>query len=103
MRLTPLIATLGLAIGALSLTAACSRSDNQSATSTSASIAQNADVRNAQAELKKAGHDAARDFRKLAAQAKIETHKLAADTRNAGHDVTHNDHSHDRSDSDRNS
>jgi hypothetical protein len=91
------------ALGALALTAACSQSDDHSAASATASVAHNTDVRNAEAEFKKAGHDAAKDFRKLAAQAKIETHKLASDTRGAAHDVTHNDHDHDRSDSDRNS
>jgi hypothetical protein len=74
------------AIGALALTAACSRSDGHSADNTGASIAQNPDVRRAEAEIGKAGHTAAKDLRKLGAEAKVETHKLADDTRGATHD-----------------
>jgi hypothetical protein len=86
MRRTHPIAVLGALIGALTLTAACSRSDGH-----------NADVRKAEAEVRRAGHDAAQDLRKLGAAAKVETHKLAGDTRNAGHDVTRDDHSNDKS------
>jgi hypothetical protein len=95
--------TLIAALGAVALMSACSRSDDHSASTATASVTQNRDVKTVEVDVRKAGHDAAKDLRKLAAEAKVETHKLAADTRNAGHDVTHNDHDHDRSDSDRNS
>jgi hypothetical protein len=81
MRPTPIIA----AMAALVLTAACSRHDEGGA---------RADAKGAETEFKSAGHDAAKDLRMLAAEAKIEAHKLAADTRGAAHDVT----KHDRDD-----
>jgi hypothetical protein len=62
-------ATLIAAIAALALTAACSRHDDH----------------------------AAKDFRKLAAEAKVEAHKLGDDTRHAAHNVAQPDHADSRS------
>ena len=98
MRPTLIIA----ALAALSLTAACSPSDNDRASADGKDTGRAADggsssvspdLKSAQADLKKAGHTAATDLRKLAAEAKVEAHKLAADTRGAAHDVTHHDKS----------
>jgi hypothetical protein len=77
-----------IAIAAVALTVACSRHDDRAA---------NADVRGAEGQLKTAGHDAAKDFRKLAAEAKVEAHKLGANTRQAAHNVSQPDHSDSRS------
>lgn len=76
------------------LAAACSPSDDHRASadlkgaghsvdSAASGVARNDDVKNAEADFKRFGHDAAKDFRKLGAEAKIEAHKLAADTRGA--------------------
>jgi len=73
-------ALLTAALAAVVLTAACSPHDDAGARS---------DLKGAEAQLKAAGHDAAKDFRKLAVDAKVQAHKLAADTRGAAHDVTH--------------
>lgn len=54
-------------------------------------------VRNAEADLKKAGHQAAADLRKLGAKAKVETHKLADQTRDAAHGVAGHARADDRS------
>jgi hypothetical protein len=81
-------ATLIAAIAAVALIGACSRHDDHAA---------NADVRGAEGQLKAAGHDAAKDFRKLAAEAKVEAHKLGADTRQAAHNVSQPDRSDSRS------
>ena len=91
------------AIAALAVIGACSRSDDHKAAgdlkgaghsvdNAAASLAHNPDVKGAEADFKKAGHDVAKDFRKAAAEAKAGAHKLASDTRGAAHDVTHNDH-----------
>ncbi|HLY80877.1 MAG TPA: hypothetical protein VKQ70_15955 [Caulobacteraceae bacterium] len=91
------------AIAAIALIGACSRSDDHKAAddvkgaghsidSAAASLAHNPDVKSAEADLKKAGHDAAKDFRKAEAEAKAAAHKVASDTRGAAHDVSHDDH-----------
>jgi hypothetical protein len=91
------------ALAALVLVGACSRSDDHKASDdlkgaghsvdhAAASIAHNPDVKSAEADFKKAGHDVAKDFRKAAVEAKAGAHKLASDTRGAAHDVTHDDH-----------
>ena len=96
------------AIAALALIGACSQSDDHKASDdlkgagrsvdhAAADIAHNPDVKSAEAEFKKAGHDVAKDFRKAAAEAKVGAHKLASDTRGAAHDVSHNDHPDDKS------
>ena len=87
MRPLPLIATFA----AIALAAACSRADNQKASadlqnaghtvgSAVQDVAHNRDVKNVEASFSKAGHVAAQDARKLAAGAKVQAHKLAADT-----------------------
>ena len=103
MRLLPLIAVLAAA----TLAAACSRADNQKASADTQhagssvggavrSIGDNRDVKNVEAGFSKAGHTAAQDARKLAAGAKVEAHKLAADTGQAAHGVAKRDRSDDR-------
>ena len=88
--------------------AACSRYDDhkagadlkgagQSVDNAASGVAHSAGVRNAEADVRKAGHEAARDLRKLGAEAKVETHKLADDTRGAAHDVAHHARPDDRS------
>ena len=85
------------AIAALVLIGACSRSDDHKAAddlkgaghsidNAAASLAHNPDVKSAEADFKKAGHDAAKDLRKAAAEAKVEAHKLAAGARGSAHD-----------------
>jgi|HubBroStandDraft_1064217.scaffolds.fasta_scaffold878146_2 hypothetical protein len=104
MRPTFLLA----AIGALALVAGCSRDDGQragddlknaghSVDHTAAGVANNPDVKSAEADLRHAGHIVAFDTRKAAAEAKIAAHKLAADTRDAAHDVTRHDRADDKS------
>jgi len=96
------------AVALLALAAACSPGDHQGAgadvkdagrsvANAAAGVAHNADVKRAEADLRQGGHAAAQDFRKLAAEAKIEAHKLSGDTRGATHDVTRHDHPDDRS------
>jgi hypothetical protein len=97
------------AIAALVLIGACSQSDDHKAAddlksaghsvdNAAASIAHNPGVKSAEAEFKKAGHDAAKDFRKATAEAKAGAHKLASDTRGAADDATHSDqHADDKS------
>jgi len=84
----------------LALAAACSRHDESKASadlkdaghnvdSAASKVGQNADVRHVEADFKRAGHDAAQDARKLAAEAKAAAHSLAADSRNAAHQAAH--------------
>jgi hypothetical protein len=102
MRPAPILAALAV----LSLTAACSRYDNdkagadvkdagRSVDNAASKAAHSPDVKSVEADFKKAGHTASTDFHKLAADAKAAAHKLAAQTRAATHDVTH--HADDRS------
>ena len=97
-----------LAVSAIFVLAACSPSDDHKANAdlkdtghsvdnAASGVARNGDVKNAGADFKRFGHDAAKDFRKLGAEAKIEAHKLAADTRSAAHGVTKPDHPADHS------
>ncbi len=83
---------------ALGLVSACSRHDEAKVTSdlrgaghdvdsAAGSVARDADVRSAEAQLRDAGHDAAREARKAAAEARAAAHALAADSRRAAHDV----------------
>jgi|HubBroStandDraft_2_1064218.scaffolds.fasta_scaffold584094_2 hypothetical protein len=95
-----------LAVTAIFALAACSPSNDHRASTdlkdaghsvdnAAAGVAHNGDVKNAEADFKRFGHDAAKDFRKLGAEAKVEAHKLAADTRSAAHGVTKPDHPDD--------
>jgi Skp family chaperone for outer membrane proteins len=88
--------------------AACSRYDDHKAgadlkgaghsvDNAASRAAHSPEIRNAEADIKKAGHEAARDLRKLGAEAKTETHKLADDTRGAAHDVSRRGRPDDRS------
>jgi hypothetical protein len=89
-------------IAALALAGACSRHDpsnvgddlkdaGHNVGSAAAKVAHDPDIKAAEADLKAAGHDIARDVRKAGAQAKIAAHDVASDTHHAAHDVTHND------------
>ncbi len=80
--------------------AACSRHDQSKASAeindagrsvdtAVAKVAHNPDVRHVEADMKKAGHQAAVEFRKATAQAKGAAHGLADDGRKAGHDAAH--------------
>lgn len=91
------------------MAAGCSRHDDQQARSDArdtgqsihhavAGVANDPDVRSAAADLRTAGHDAAKDVRKAAEEAKVAARKLASDTRGAAHDVVHSDR-HSRTDS----
>jgi hypothetical protein len=84
---------------ALTLAAACSRHDDakvksdlrgagHDVTSAASDVSHNADVKRAEAQLRTAGHDAAKDLRKAAAEAKAAAHSLAADGRHAAHGAT---------------
>jgi hypothetical protein len=96
------------AIAALSLGAGCSRSDQVRANgdvkdagrtvdADAAKVAHSPEVKNVEADFKKAGHTASKDLRKLAAEAKAAAHKLASDTHSAAHDVTRDHRSGDHS------
>jgi len=96
------------AVAAFVLTVACSRASDHSAAAdlrdaghsvdhAAANVAHSPDVKNAEADLRGAGHVVAVDTRKAAAEAKVAAHKLAADTRGAAHDVTRRDRSDDKS------
>jgi hypothetical protein len=84
---------------ALGLAAACSRQDDaglkgdlkgagHDVGSAAANVAHDPDIKAAEARFREAGHDAGKDFRKAAAEAKAAARALAADTRHAAHDVT---------------
>jgi len=90
--------TLAIVV-ALGLASACSRHDDSDlkadlkgaghdVDSAAGHVAQDPDIKSAEAQLRDAGHDAGKDVRKAAAEARAAARSLAADTRHAAHDVT---------------
>ena len=95
-------------IAALALAGACSRHDpadvggdlkdaGHNVSKAAAKVAHDPDVKAAEADLKAAGHDIAKDVRKAGGQAKVAAHDVASGAHHAGHDVTHNDNGSDSS------
>lgn len=88
-----------VAILALALCAGCARHHDarvsgdlkdagRSAREAAARIGHDPDVKNAEADLRQAGHDAGKDLRKAAAEAREAAHRLSGDAHRAAHDVT---------------
>jgi hypothetical protein len=86
----------------LTLAAACSKQDqanvaadahsaSQDAKSAIAKVANNPDVKHAEADVKQMGHDAAVEIRKTAAEAKNATHQVANDAKHAVHGAADTD------------
>jgi hypothetical protein len=99
------------ALAMLSLIAACSKHDTasvskdaqdagHSAKAAISKVADNPDVKKVESEVKAMGHDAAKEFRKTAGEAKTAAHDLASDAHRSVHGAASGDDK-DKSDKDK--